>query len=359
MRQAVMLLLALLLLTGWADAADLEDALNLDGLEKSAQEYTGDVKVDKNSSLDDGLKGLLESGLEYLGAAIRKGLKSGVLLLVTVLLCALADGSYAGAGDGMPDVVSMAGAVAVAAISVTDMNSLIGLGREAIDSMSMFSKALLPTMATVTALGGAPAGAAVRQLATVLFSDVLLTLINRLLMPMVYVYVAAFTAYSAVGNDGLKRIAGMVKWAVTFILSVVLLAFVGYLSVSGVIAGSADAVTIKATKFTMSSMVPVVGGILSDAAETVLVGAGVLRGTVGVFGMLSVLAICLAPFIQLGVHYLVYKCTAALAATLTGGRVTTLIDGIGGAFGLVLGMTGACALMLLVSLVSSISLAVV
>ena len=36
------------------------------------------------------------------------------------------------------------------------------------------------------------------------------------------------------------------------------------------VAGTADAATIKAAKFTMSSMVPVVGGILSDAAETVL-----------------------------------------------------------------------------------------
>ena len=32
-----------------------------------------------------------------------------------------------------------------------------------------------------------------------------------------------------------------------------------------------------------------------------------------------------------------------------------LLDGIGGAFGLVLGMTGACALLLLISLVSAVS----
>ncbi len=281
-----------------------------------------------------------------------------MLLLVVVLLCAVAEGVYTVAGTGTIQAVPLAGALAVAVISVSDMNSLIGLGREAIDSMTMFSKALLPTMATVTALSGAPAGAAARQLATVLFSDVLLTLIDRLLMPLVYVYVAAITAYAAVGNEGLRRIAGTVKWAVSFILSIVLLAFVGYLTVSGVIAGSADAVTIKATKFTMSSMVPVVGGILSDAAETVLAGAGVLRGTVGLFGMLAVLAMCIMPFLQLGIHYLVYKCTAAMAATLSGGRVTGLIDGIGGAFGLILGMTGACALLLLIALVSSISLAV-
>ena len=101
-----------------------------------------------------------------------------------------------------------------------------------------------------------------RQLATMLFSDILITLINRLLLPLVYTYIAACVAYAAVGNEGLKRIAGTLKWVVTSILTVVLLVFVGYLTVSGVIAGSTDAVTVKAAKFTMSSLVPVVGGIL-------------------------------------------------------------------------------------------------
>ena len=73
-----------------------------------------------------------------------------------------------------------------------------------------------------------------------------------------------------------------------------------------------------------------VGGILSDAAETVLAGAGVLRGTVGVVGMLVVLAICLTPFLQLALHYLTYKGAAALTRTVAGPRLSGLMDSLGG-----------------------------
>ena len=58
---------------------------------------------------------------------------------------------------------------------------------------------------------------------------------------------------------------------------------------------------------------------------------------------------------QLGIHYLTYKVTSALSATVSSGRVAGLIDQIGGAFGLVLGMTGASALLLLISMVSAIT----
>ncbi len=196
-------------------------------------------------------------------------------------------------------------------------------------------------------------------MAAALFSGLLVDLIDRLLVPLVYGYIAASVAYAAVGNEGLKRLAALIKWLATTILTIVLLVFVGYLTVSGIIAGSADAATVKAAKFAISGAVPVVGGILADASESILAAAGVLCSTVGVFGMVVVLAICLLPFLQLAVHYLIYKLTAALSATVGGGRVCGLIDSISGAFGLILGMTGACALLLLVALVSSITVVTV
>ena len=90
---------------------------------------------------------------------------------------------------------------------------------------------------------------------------------------------------------------------------------------------------------------------------TLVASAGILKNAVGVFGMLVVLGMCVVPFLQLGIHYLAYKITAALSATVSGGRVAGLIDQIGGAFGLVLGMTGACALLLLISMVSAVTAA--
>ena len=346
-----------------ARAADTEEvleqqaaALELDELQDAASSELSGLDLSEGVDLNEGLTKILDTGSGAVPGILRKAVRSGVLLLAVVVLCALVEELSKSVGSsGELDAGALVGALAVTAVAVADVHALVGMGREALEQMGGFSKVLLPTITAAAAASGAPGGAAARQLATMLFSDVLLTLIERLLLPMVYAYVAACTAYAALGNEGLKRVADLLKWAVRSILTGVLLTFVGYLTVSGVIAGSADAVTLKAAKLTISGMVPVVGGILSDAAETVLAGAGILRNTVGVFGMLGVLALCVVPFLQLGVHYLVYKLTAALAATVSGGRMSALIDRIGGAFGLVLGMTGASALLLLVSLVSAIT----
>lgn len=329
-------------------------ALELEDLEKGARDYMDGLEMEQ-LDLDQGLEKVLETGSEALPGVIRKAVRSSVLLLVVVLLCSLGEGFSAGAGSSGIQTIPLVGALAILAIAVTDVRSLLGLGTETLGTMTDFSNILLPVVAALTAATGAITGAAARQMAAAAFSGLLLNLITTFFIPLIYAFIAASAAYAALGNDGMKRVAQLLKWVIHSVLTAVLLGFVGYLSVSGVIAGNADAATIKATKFAISNAVPVVGGILSDASEMVLASAGILRNTVGIYGMIAILLMCLVPFLQMGVHYLAYKFTSAVSATLADSRTAGLIDSIGTAFGLILGITGAAALLQLVILVSSLS----
>lgn len=339
-----------------AKQPEMWEQLGLDELSRMGEEYDTGVELTETPRLEQGIDNLLAKAVRHLPGVLRAGLRSVLMLLVVVVLCAMAEGLRAvGGEENSLNACVLAGALAITALSANDMSSMMGLGRRTIDSMQGFSQVLLPVVAACTAATGAAAKAAARQVATALFSTLLLGLIDRLLVPLVYAYVAACTAYAAVGNSGLKKVAGLLKWVVTRSLTTLLVLFVTYLSVSGAIAGTTDAAALKAAKMAISAAVPVVGGIISNAAETILVGAGLMRNAVGVFGMLVVLGICIVPFLQLGAHYLSYKFTGALAATLTDRRLADLIDGISTAFALMLGMTGASALLLLISMFSAVA----
>ena len=348
----LLVVLAAVLLMPTALALDQEEilqdqsqSLGIEDLEEAGEAYTG--QHDSEDGLDVGasFRHMAETGKEALGGVVKRSVRSCVLLLAVTLLCGLTEGVKAGTGGSGLGVTTLAATLSITAIAVGDVNSLQTLG-----------DVLLPTVSMATAASGTPAMAVVKHGATILFSDFLIRLIDTLLIPLCYAFVAANVAWAALGNDGLKRIGGLLKWLITILLSVVLLAFVGYLNLSGVISGGADAATVKAAKFTISNMVPVVGGVISDTAETMLAGASVLRNAAGVFGMLAVIGICVVPFLNLGVHYLMYKCTAALAATVSAdGRITGLIEALGTAFGLILAMTASCAVLLVVAMVSTVS----
>lgn len=153
-----------------------------------------------------------------------------------------------------------------------------------------------------------------------------------------------------------RRLAGIsraIRKGTVWLLTGALALFTLYLTVSGAAAGSADTVTARLARSAVG-VLPVVGNILADAADSVLAGAGAVKNTVGAAGLLAVLAVCLLPLVRLGVQYLVYKAAAFLAGILGAEQLTGLIDALGGAFGLIFGMTGACGLLLLISISSAL-----
>ena len=354
---AALAVASLLILPAEAGGLDLgEEEFQLAEFETQAETYLDGMDISLENDWEDNLAALVDTGTEELFGIVKKAVRSSVLLLSIALFCGIGEITVGEKGSGLVRIVPLVGALAVSAVSVADVHSLMGMGVTSVEKLTSFSNVLLPVVASLTAATGAVTGAAARQMAAVLFSDLLLNVINSVLIPLVYGYIAASIAWAATGNGGLKRVAALFKWAATTLLIVLLMAYVAYLSVNGIITGSADAAAIKAAKFAISTAVPVVGGILSDASESILSAAGVLKSSVGVFGMVAVLALCLVPFLQLAVHYLAYKFVAAVAATVGGSSVTGLIESLGTSFGLILGMMGAGALLLLVSLVSSITM---
>lgn len=351
---AVLLLLLLIPSVRAAEAAEdvLGDLVDGDALEEAGRDSGGSAAF--GESLEEGIGRILEAGRELLPSLIREAARSGVLLLVILLFCGIAETVQDASGSPMP-AVPLAGVLATAAVSVSDIHAMVSMGRDVVSDMRRFADVLLPASAAVTAATGAVTGAALRQMAAVLCSDLLLDLMDGLLVPLVYGYITAAVAWAAAGNEGLNRMAEFLKWAATAILTIIATGYVGYLTAASGIAGAADAAAVKATRFAISGAIPVVGGILSDAAETVLASAGVLQGTVGVFGMVTVLSICTVPVLSLFLHYLAYRLAETLAAAAHPGRVADLAGKLSNAFALMLGITGLSALLLLAALVSAIT----
>ena len=350
-------ILGLCTVFAWAALPEnVEDALPPDA--RDLLEQLDDDTAD-SGTLSAGAAKLWNKAWTLLTAEVRSSVRVMVVLLGAVLLYGVAEGSFQAAGHPlMANFTPLAFVLVITMTAAGDVQTMIGSGTETMEQLDVLGKALLPTLAAAVAASGGIVSASARQVATVFFSNLLLTLIRNVLLPLVYFYVASAAAGAMLPGEPLKRIAAGIKKVVTWALTGSLVLFTGYLTLTGAASTSADALVLQMTRSVISTAVPVVGGIISQASGSVLSGAGLLKNSLGVFGMLAVLATCLTPFLHMAVQYLLYKVTAFLAGTAGNGTLVELIDALGSAFGLVLGMVGSCALLLLISITSSVSVVV-
>lgn len=301
----------------------------------------------ETESFGEGLWTVIKSAVGALHPEIAAAAGTCLALSAIVMLASILN-SFPG---NSKKVTGFACILALSTVLLIRTNSMVSLGSGVVQELSEYGKLLLPVMTGALAAQGGTSSAATLYAGTMIFNTVLTTLIGKLLIPMTYMFLALSVAHGVTGDDMLKKIRDLMKWLMTWGLKVILYVFTGYMSITGVITGTADATALKAAKLTISGMVPVVGGILSDASEAVILGAGMMKSAAGVYGVTAILAICIAPFLQIGVQYLILKLTAALCGAFGVKQASGVIDDFSGAMGLLLGMTGTICIMLLVSLV--------
>ena len=349
MRLTAIFLLLCLLVTVTASAADLEasqrQAYGIDALENAVPQDLQPYLHEDGSSFGQDMLSIVKNGLSHCGIYLGEALKAAAALLLIVLLFAVV--------QMLPNqlgfAAAAAGACAVIAVCAGNIKSMIGLGRDTIARYSEFSKLLIPTIAGAAAASGAPAGASALLAATTVVTDVMVSVQETYLAPLMGIYIAAAAGDAVTQSSALHGLTNAIGTVIKTALRVILFAFSAYLSITGIISGTVDAMSLKAAKMTVSTAVPVIGGMLSDASETVLVSAAFLRNSVGLFGMLSVMAIGILPFLQLGIQYLVLQLTAFLAGVISEGSLTKLLHAIASAMGYLLAMTGTCAVLVFVA----------
>ncbi len=248
-------------------------------------------------------------------------------------------------------VIQLAGTVGIGILLLKPANTFIRLGTETIQKMSEYGKLILPVMTAALAAQGAPSTSSALYLGTAFLDSVLVTLISGILVPLLYIHIALCLANISLKEQPLKNMRDFSKWLITWSLKIILYVFTGYVGLTNVISGTTDAAALKAMKLTISGAVPVIGSILSDASEAILVSANVMKNSAGIYGIIAMLAIFLAPFLKIGVQYLLFKITAAVCGVFGSKDLCELVHDFSGAMGIVLAMTGTVCLLLLISTV--------
>ena len=312
-------------------------------------------RVDEQMTLNQGLQTVADSAGENIFVILKKAFVNVLLVFVLAVMLSIFNITNESALRRNNQFVYFAAACLIGYVGVTSSASIAALGKAAIDQVDLFSKALLPSLAATMAASGVPATAAVQNGAAVLFSGILVFAIKQLFLPLFFAYMAAIIANAAMPGEQLTKICDFIKWLLTWAMRLFLTVYVAYITLSGLISGNVDRLALQGARFALSGGVPVVGGIISDAAQAVMSGTGVLKNAIGIYGLVGVLLIVLVPAITQGTYYLLFKVVSAITHTVCDGKISKLLEDLAAGFGILLGLTSSAALVMIISIISALN----
>ena len=360
-RMILIIMIIPLLLSGvFCNASDIDiyeeqyRIFEVDELISQVPDSARDIEFGEALDLNAGLSDIFEKLKRDFGKIFTGGLRSVLSIVAVSIICgSVTTLSPPAEGKTVKMVSSLIGALAVLAIASDDITGIIGMGSSFINEIAVFSRTLLPTVAATEAACGMFGSAVVRANIALMFSDILMFMIKNVFLPLTYIGIFAAVADATSENNSLKKIFDVSSSVAAFLLKAFLGIYISYISVAGIVSSGADQSGVKAVKLAIGGVIPVVGPVIAESAETVLSGALIMKNLVGVFGLLVILSAFVTPFLTLILNYFLFKFAAVCVSPLIGGNIALLTERLAKSFGLILGMCAASATVIFVAIISA------
>ena len=346
------LMLCLLIVPVYAADGELDVGVVEDALDENAREVSGELTTDGSYDVRGAIGRMIDRAKEELSERARGEVKELARIVAIAVVCTVAEAVCT--DERMAQIVSLCACAAVVLTAAGSLDSMAAELTEGIRKLCDYARAALPAVCTAAAVSGAVVSAGAKYAAVSLCMCVMMDVMQRIMIPLIYTYLAVCISRCVCPNALLGAVSGVIKWGCVTAMTALALGVSAYITLTGALTGGADAIAVKGARTVIASTLPVVGGILSDAASVVLASASVIKSSAGVFALIGVCALCLEPFAAIGVKMLLFRLCAALASAVEGKRLAALLGDLSTALGMMLGVLGTVTIMLFISFTAAI-----
>lgn len=240
----------------------------------------------------------------------------GKLLFLAVVAALLKNLEKAFANDSIAALTQAIVYLALITIAMQSFAVAVGLGRHTMDSMVELLLALIPLLLALLASLGNFASAALFRPIIIFAVNFFASITRDVIFPLIFLTTILSIVNHFSPRITVSKLADLLKTVSVWGMGLSMTIFTGLLAIHGVASSVGDAVTIRTAKFMTGAFLPVVGGMLTDAVETVASATLVLKNTVHIAGVIMLFYMVAFPLLKILALVFIYKLAAALIQPL-------------------------------------------
>lgn len=271
------------------------------------------------------------------------------ILIIAIISAILNNMQSVFEGSSISGLANSITYILLAILIVGSFYQIVEITRDTINSMVNFMQIILPVLLTFLVLAGGPNTKLIFHPMILATVNVIGSLVKNVIFPLVYFSFIISILSNLSQRMELKKLSELGRQIVVFIISASFTVFIGIITIYG-LSTKIDGITIRTAKFAVDRFVPIVGGFLSDAVETVIGSSAILKNGIGIIGLFILIIITAIPIIKISTLLLIYKITGAVIEPIVSKNVSNLLNDVSKSFLLILISTVSVAIMFFITI---------
>ncbi len=260
---------------------------------------------------------------------LKSGIKGPLIALSSILAVILISALlFQNENSAVNTAVMFATSLATASIVCVPVFSVISASVNAMKGCAVFMSAFIPVFAVIIASSGQVATSVSMSALLLGATNAVSFISNFAVVPLMGGYLSISVASSVSPLLNNNEISSAIKKLSFWIISFVSTVFLGILSVQTAVNASADNLSMRTAKFLIGSSVPVAGGVLSEALNTLTASMSLLKTSVGIYGVVICCLIFLPILIELLLWRFALWITNFISQNFSLGKISGLIEAV-------------------------------
>lgn len=214
-------------------------------------------------------------------------------------------------------------------IAANSFHVAIGYARDAIETMIHFMLAMLPLLLTLLASLGSVTTVTIMHPLVVFMIHAVGTVIYTIVFPLLFFSAVLHIASGLTERFKVTQLANVLRSVAVWLLGAFITIFLGVISVRGAAGAITDGVALRTAKFLAGNFMPVVGRIVSDAADTVISTSLLAKNAIGLAGVMILLFLCAFPALKILTLAIIYNVSSAVMQPLGDSPIVACLSTIG------------------------------
>jgi len=312
---------------------EIYDAVNANGVKdnmpEAAEEYLGPIGQNggENLNLSD-LSEKFSFGfifniiMRILGKLISVSVKNFIPVMVLIILGAVIEvikNLHGNGENNLSDIINLVLIICLAGAVFYNVRECFYTAKKFLEDIHAYMMTIIPVMASLSTISGNVASAAANSAGLYIALNVIDAASGGVILPVLQICFALSLAKQITESTDTVNLGGVssyirsvLNWIFIFIMTIL----TAVLLFQNILASSADTVAARTVKFTVTSFVPVVGGMIGDISRTIIGSIQVVKSAAGIFGVLVIIITLLPPLITVALNKLMLKISGAFALIL-------------------------------------------
>lgn len=339
-------------------AENILDEIDLSETQKAVDDILGTGKMDFGGMVEKLISGETDFSLELVGDLICDQLfyewnynRSAFvqILLIALVAAVFTNFSASFAGKQVSEVSFYVIYLLLLSLLIKSFSVMADTASETLDALLGFMQALGPAYFLSVAFAASGTTAAVFYQFLLLLIYLVDYVLQKLILPFVYVYVVLVLVNNLSREDFLSKLAQLIKTAVSWSMKTLLTVVIGFNVLQSLLSPVIDSFR-QSLIGKAGNAIPAVGGAVSAVTEAVVGSAVLIKNGIGAAALVVIAALIAIPLIKLIVFVLMYKLAAAVVQPVSDKRLVESISGIGEGAALLLKLVAVSAVLFMLTI---------